>query len=93
MRAHGAGATPASLRCLVLAKSAKLAIFGLAAGVPAALFSTRSITLLLGVTPFDPLTLIGVVFLLTLAALAAGFFPSAARHARRSHTITALRIA
>jgi hypothetical protein len=51
--------------------------FGLAAGVPAALFSTRSLsTLRLGVTPFDPLTFIGVAFLFTLGALAVGFFPA-----------------
>jgi putative ABC transport system permease protein len=83
------GATPASLRCLVLAESAKLALFGLAAGVPAVLFSTRSLsTLLLGVTPFDPLTFIGVAFLLTLGALAAGFFP--ARRATRVDPIRSL---
>ena len=71
------GATPASLRCLVLAELAKLGLFGLAAGVPAALFSTRSLsTLRLGVTPFDPLTFIGVAFLFTLGALAVGFFPA-----------------
>jgi ABC-type antimicrobial peptide transport system permease subunit len=44
--------------------------------------------LLLGVTPFNPLTFIGAAFLLTLGALAAGFFP--ARRATRVDPIRSL---
>ena len=55
------GATPASIRHLVLGESAKLVLFGLAAGIPAALILTHFLSaLLFGVTPTDPLTFIGV---------------------------------
>jgi len=56
--------------------------------------TTRSILvhangpLLLGVTPFNPLTFIGAAFLLTLGALAAAFFP--ARRATRVDPIRSL---
>jgi putative ABC transport system permease protein len=84
------GATPARLRRLVLAESAKLALFGMAAGVPAAVLLAHWMsTLLFAVTPADPLTLVGVALLLTLVALAAGYFP--ARRAMRVDPMAALR--
>lgn len=84
------GATPASLRRLILGESAKLALIGLAAGVPAALLLSHFLsTLLFGVTPFDPLTFAGVAVLLTIVALAAGYFP--ARRAMHVDPVTALR--
>lgn len=84
------GATPASLRRLILRESARLALFGLAAGIPVALLLARFLSsLLFDVTPFDPLTFIGVTLLLILVALAAGFIP--ARRAMRVDPITALR--
>lgn len=84
------GASPASLRRLVLGESAKLALFGLAAGIPAALASGRFLSsMLFAVTPADPLTFIGVALLLTMVALAAAYFP--ARRAMRVDPMTALR--
>ena len=84
------GASPASLRRLVLGESAKLALFGLAAGIPAAFASTRLLSrMLFAVTPADPLTFIGVAFLLTIMAMAAAYFP--ARRAMRVDPMTALR--
>lgn len=84
------GATPASLRRMVLGESVKLALIGLAAGVPAALLLARFLsTLLFAVTPADPLTFIGVPVLLAVVALAAGFFP--ARKAMRVDPMIALR--
>jgi putative ABC transport system permease protein len=84
------GASPASLRRLVLGESAKLALFGLAAGIPAALASARFLSsMLFSVTPADPLTFIGVALLLTMVALAAAYFP--ARRAMCVDPMTALR--
>ncbi|MGA7317780.1 MAG: ABC transporter permease [Silvibacterium sp.] len=83
------GATPASLRHLVLGESAKLALFGLAAGVPTALLLAHFLsTLLFAVTPADPLTFISVALLLMMVALAAGYFP--ARRAVRVDPMRAL---
>jgi len=84
------GATPASVRSLVIGESAKLVFFGLAAGIPAALLLTRFLsTLLFDVRPADPLTFIGVAFLLALVALAASYIP--ARRAMRVNPVVALR--
>jgi putative ABC transport system permease protein len=84
------GATPASIRHLVLGESAKLVLFGLAAGIPAALILTHFLSaLLFGVTPTDPLTFIGVGLLLMLVALAAAYLP--ARRAIGIDPIVALR--
>ena len=84
------GATPASIRRLVIGESAKLVLFGLGAGIPAALLLTRFLSaLLFGVSPGDPLTFIAVALLLVLVALAAAYLP--ARRAMRVDPIVALR--
>ena len=84
------GAPRASLRRLVLRESAKLALLGLAAGIPAALVSAHFLSaLLFAVAPTDPVTFLAVAGLLTLVALAAGFFP--ARRAMRVDPVAALR--
>ena len=84
------GATPASIRHLVIGESAKLVLFGLTAGIPAALILTHFLSaLLFGVTPTDPLTFIGVALLLMLVALAAAYIP--ARRAIRIDPMVALR--
>ncbi|MGA9978706.1 MAG: ABC transporter permease [Candidatus Sulfotelmatobacter sp.] len=84
------GASPASVRRLVIGESAKLVFFGLAAGIPAALVLTRFLsTLLFDVRPADPLTFVGVAVLLALVAFAAAYIP--ARRAMRVDPIVALR--
>lgn len=84
------GASPASLRRLILGESAKIALFGLAVGIPAALASARFLSsMLFAVTAADPITFIGVALLLTMVALAAAYFP--ARRAMRVDPMTALR--
>jgi putative ABC transport system permease protein len=84
------GATPASIRRLVLGESAKLVLSGLATGIPAALLSTHFLSaLLFAVTPTDPVTYIGVAVLLTLVALTAAYLP--ARRAMRVDPGVALR--
>ena len=84
------GATPASIRQMVLGESAKLVLFGLAAGIPAALILTHFLSaLLFGITATDPLTFIGVTLLLMLVALAAAYLPS--RRAIRLDPMAALR--
>jgi putative ABC transport system permease protein len=84
------GATPASVRILVIGESAKLVFFGLVTGIPVALVLTRFLsTLLFDVRPADPLTFIGVAVLLTLVALAASYIP--ARRALRVDPMVALR--
>jgi ABC-type lipoprotein release transport system permease subunit len=65
-------------------------LFGLAAGIPAALVLARFLsTLLFDVCPVDPLTFIGVAVLLALVALAASCIP--ARRAMRVDPMVALR--
>jgi putative ABC transport system permease protein len=84
------GATPGSVRRLVIGESAKLVFFGLLVGIPSALVLTRFLSsLLFGVTAADPLTFIGVALLLTLVALVASYIP--ARRAMRVDPMVALR--
>jgi ABC-type antimicrobial peptide transport system permease subunit len=75
---------------MVLRETLVLVIAGLVLGVPAALLSARLIaTQLFGLSPTDPLTLIGAGVVLTVVALLAGYVP--ARRAARVDTLTALR--
>ena len=84
------GASRASIRRLVIGESAKLVLWGLATGIPFALILTHSLSaLLFAVTPSDPLTYVGVAFLLALVALVAAYLP--ARRAMRVDPMVALR--
>ena len=84
------GATPARVRWLILAESAKLVLLGLACGIPTALVLARFLSnLLFGVRPADPLTFAGMAILLTLVALAASYVPT--RRAMRVEPMVALR--
>jgi len=75
---------------VVLRQGLKLAGLGIAIGVPAALGLTRVLmTLLFEVKPTDPLTFIGVSFLLLLVALFASWLP--ARRASKVDPMEALR--
>jgi putative ABC transport system permease protein len=84
------GASPGSVRRLVIGESARLVFFGLLAGIPAAFVLTRFLSsLLFGVTATDPLTFIGVGLLLALVAAVASHIP--ARRAMRVDPMVALR--
>jgi predicted permease len=75
---------------LVMGETLSLVVIGLAAGLIAALATTRLIaSLLYGLTPYDPLTIgLASLLLLTVAALA-GYLP--ARRAARVDPMVALR--
>jgi ABC-type antimicrobial peptide transport system permease subunit len=84
------GADSRNVLGLVLRHGLKLAGLGIAIGVPAALGLTRVLmTLLFEVKPTDPLTFIGVSFLLLLVALFACWLP--ARRAAKVDPMEALR--
>ncbi len=84
------GARGGNIAWMVLRETLVLVVAGLALGVPAALLSARLIsTQLFGLSPTDPLTLIGAGVVLTIVALLAGYIP--ARRASRVDPLTALR--
>jgi ABC-type antimicrobial peptide transport system permease subunit len=75
---------------LVLGQGAWLALFGIIAGVLAALGLTRLMSsMLFGVSAYDAMTFGGVAILLTLVALGACWIP--ARRAMRVDPMVALR--
>jgi len=84
------GAQPAQVRGMILGESAWLAAVGIAAGVLVALPLTRLVkSMLYGIEPWDPGTLVGGVLILMVVALAAGWIP--ARRAARVQPMDALR--
>ena len=84
------GASPSSVRALVVRRGLGLAAAGLVLGGIGAVALTRFMsTLLFGVTPTDPITFTLVGLVLTVAALAASYFP--ARSATTVDPIIALR--
>jgi predicted permease len=84
------GASPATVRSLVLRETLRLAAFGVALGVVGSLVLTRLVaSLLFGVTPTDPLTFGAVVAALTTVAALAGYLPAA--RAARIEPMSALR--
>jgi len=84
------GATPGHIRGLILAQTLRLAILGAAAGLALAAVCTRMLgSLIYGVKPTDPLTLMIVTALLAGLALLASYIP--ARRAMRIDPIIILR--
>ena len=84
------GARPGDVLRQVLRQGLALALAGLAAGLGLALAVTHLLAgFLYGVSPFDPVTFVGVPVLLGLVALAACWLP--ARRATRVDPIVALR--
>jgi putative ABC transport system permease protein len=84
------GAERRDLLQMVVRQGAKIALIGVCVGVGGALALTRFLSsLLYGVKPTDPLTLVGVSLILTAAALLASYIP--ARRATKVDPMVALR--
>jgi putative ABC transport system permease protein len=84
------GAQPGDVLKLVLGQGARLAGYGIAAGLVAAFALTRLMaTMLYGVKPADAYTFVAIPVLLGAVALAASYLPS--RRALRLDPVTALR--
>ena len=85
------GASQGRIRGLVLGQGLALVGIGVIVGLGVALVLTRTLrSLLYGISPFDPLTLIGAALVLLIAAAAASYGP--ARRATRIDPLTALRV-
>jgi putative ABC transport system permease protein len=84
------GAQPADVRRLILGQGARLAVYGIAAGLLGAAVLTRWMgTMLYGVQPTDAWTFTLISILLAVVALGASFVPS--RRAMALDPLTALR--
>ena len=84
------GATPAGLIALVVGQGGRLAALGIVLGLAGSYALTRYLqSLLFGVAPNDPATLVGVCVLLSCVTLAACLVPAA--RAARVNPSAALR--
>ena len=84
------GASPRTVRQLILGETMRLAGIGAAIGLVGALLATRlAASLLFGVTPTDPLTFAGMTAVLAAVAMLAGYLP--ALRAARIEPVTLLR--
>ena len=84
------GAERRDLLRMVIRQGAKLAVMGVCVGIGGALVLTRFLSsMLYGVKPTDPLTLVGVSSILTAVALLASYIP--ARRATKVDPMVALR--
>jgi ABC-type antimicrobial peptide transport system permease subunit len=84
------GAEPWTVWRMILEDGAKMALTGVAIGLAAALALTRLMSsMLFGISAHDPVTLAGVVSLLTFVTFAACFIP--ARRATRVDPMVALK--
>jgi ABC-type antimicrobial peptide transport system permease subunit len=84
------GARNGNIAWMVLRETLLLVLAGLVIGVPAALVGARLVSAqLFGMSPADPLTLIGAAVVLTTVALLAGYVP--ARRATKINPLVALR--
>ncbi len=84
------GAQPRQVRIMILRESTWLTSVGIVAGLTAALALTRLVkSMLYGIEPWDPATLVGGVLILLAVALAASWIP--ARRAAGVQPMEALR--
>ncbi len=84
------GAQPWQMRHMILRESSGLAVAGIIAGTATALLLTQLVkSMLYGIQPHDPTTLLAGVFLLLVVALAASWIP--ARRAASIQPMVALR--
>jgi predicted permease len=85
------GAEPGDVARMVLGEAVRVAITGVAIGVPAGLAATRLIRAqLFGVGPIDAPSLAGAIFVLVATALVASYLP--ARRAAKVGPLEALRL-
>ncbi len=85
------GAKTSSVRMMVLGQGGKLIVIGSVIGLIGALGISRLLTsLLVGISPVDPVTFIGVPAVLIAVGLIANYIP--ARRATRIDPMTALRV-
>jgi putative ABC transport system permease protein len=71
------GALPSGIFRMVVGEGLKLSAIGVVVGLAAALLLTRAMTkLLVGVTPTDPLTFVGMVVVFFVIAVVACFIPA-----------------
>ena len=84
------GAVPSQVRAMILRESTWIALAGIAAGAGGALALARLVrSMLFGIKPDDPLTLVAATALLLLVALGSSWIP--ARRAARVEPMEALR--
>jgi ABC-type antimicrobial peptide transport system permease subunit len=84
------GASAGDLQARIILQTLGLAGLGMLSGVAASLILTRALSgLLFGVTATDPATFLGMLAILTVVAIAAGYVP--ARRASRIDPMVALR--
>jgi len=75
---------------MVVKGAVRLVVFGIALGLPAAWAASRWVkSMLFGLTPTDPATIVGAAALLAAAAMLAAYLP--ARRASRVDPLTVLR--
>lgn len=84
------GALPGDVRWLVLRETLALTAAGLAFGLVAALASVRLVeSLLFGLSPHDPATMVAALVVMVVVAAASGYLP--ARRASRVDPMVSLR--
>jgi macrolide transport system ATP-binding/permease protein len=84
------GAQPSDILRLILSQAGRPAVLGIAAGLVAAFILTRFVAgLLYGISAEDPITFMGVTFLLAAIAMMSSYLP--ARRAMHVDPIVALR--
>ena len=84
------GATPGGILKMVLGQGLLTVAIGLAVGLVGSLLLTRTMrSMLFEVSPNDPVTMIGIAFLLLIIAMVASYIP--ARRATRVDPMIALR--
>ena len=84
------GAQPGAVEWMIVRESLVLLACGVALGIPASMMITRLVSsLLFGLSPRDPGTIVAVLTVLTIATIAAAYVP--AKRAARIDPILALR--
>ena len=84
------GAQSSDVRRMVIKQGVVLALGGVVAGMIAALGATQALSkLLFGISPRDPVTLVGAALVLSAVAVVASYLP--ARRATRVSPLEALR--